>query len=620
MKRFLLLIVLLVALATAPVGAQLRAGVFTTVQTTSTTVNSLLIGCALGSTTCTGGIKAGQISLASGMAISGATISTAGIVIGSAVPALLTNALYNDAGTLKWNGVALATGSSVSGTTNTIAVFTSSTALGDSIITQSGSTATVTGTLNATTAFNLAGASINTTGTLTNVAYKAQNNSFTVAQTFAAGISLSGGTPSTHGLMLPSGTPAVTTTNLYNASDILTWTGGLSLNTSANSALVTMALRGGGAAGAYTLANSGVVFKNGAGTEQWRIWGTDPSAANFNAANLYVGFEAGLNQPTDNVSAGTFNNGFGWKALRAISTGDANVAVGDSTLMVLTTGSLNVAIGAEALTTLISGLGNVAVGSGALQDINDDSYNVAVGGNALTALTAGTENVAVGQDALWVLTSGNNNIALGERAGALYGSGGGTALTEATQSILIGSEARASANSNTNEIVIGYAAIGAGTNTARIGNTSVTQAYLPLAIFQGTRTTAMGEWADQTFAAGDYTADGGATWTVDSGDVILNRYTIVGKTVTWQFTITGTDVTGATPTQLRVALPTGLTQSNHVRWGSCGSSKDAAAHVFAVWSQTNVGYVYLNKYDATNWSTTSSDNTNVACTVVFEIT
>lgn len=62
-----------------------------------------------------------------------------GIHIASGVPGSTSMALYNNSGTLTWNGIALATGSSVSGTTNYIPVFTGSSSLGNSVIYQSGS-------------------------------------------------------------------------------------------------------------------------------------------------------------------------------------------------------------------------------------------------------------------------------------------------------------------------------------------------------------------------------------------------------------------------------------------------------------------------------------------------
>jgi hypothetical protein len=49
------------ALLMPPLDAQPRAGSFTTMTTTDTTANSVLVGCTVGSTTCSGGIKSGPV-------------------------------------------------------------------------------------------------------------------------------------------------------------------------------------------------------------------------------------------------------------------------------------------------------------------------------------------------------------------------------------------------------------------------------------------------------------------------------------------------------------------------------------------------------------------------------
>lgn len=209
------------------------AGAFTTLVTTNTGASSLVVGGATGgATTGTGRINAGSVVLSAGMALSGGTISTAGIVIPSAVPGDTSFALYNSGGNLFFNGVALAAGSSVSGTSGKLCKFTSATTVGDSIITESGATIVVTGTLNSTVAIQLGGVSINTAGTLTNVPYLNAANVFSSVsgQRFSAGISISGGTQSTAGIMIPSAVPGATTTNLHNSSGALTWDGGISLS------------------------------------------------------------------------------------------------------------------------------------------------------------------------------------------------------------------------------------------------------------------------------------------------------------------------------------------------------------------------------------------------------
>lgn len=65
--------------------------------------------------------------------------TSGGIHIASGVPGSTSMALYNNSGTLTWNGIALATGSSVSGTTNYVPVYTGASSLGNSVIYQNGS-------------------------------------------------------------------------------------------------------------------------------------------------------------------------------------------------------------------------------------------------------------------------------------------------------------------------------------------------------------------------------------------------------------------------------------------------------------------------------------------------
>lgn len=225
------LFAVLVTLCASSASAQVRPGIFTTLQATSTLTTSLTVGCAVDvSSACTGGIVAGTGQFTTGIAVNAASVPTAGVAIASAVPSSTSFVLYNNSGTLTWNGIALAAGSSVSGTLNAIPRFTSVNTLGDSIIAQNAgaNTVTITGTTNTTTAYQLNGTNINTGGTLTNVAYQDQANYFTNAsgQRFAGGIALSAGTPSTHGIIIPSATPGSLINALYNNADTLTWPNG----------------------------------------------------------------------------------------------------------------------------------------------------------------------------------------------------------------------------------------------------------------------------------------------------------------------------------------------------------------------------------------------------------
>lgn len=146
-------------------------GIFSTIKTTDTSATSACVGCTIGGTTATAN---------SGMKV--ATISVESL----AAPSITTNKIYNVSGALYWNGVALATGSTISGTTNTIGMFTGVAAMGNSLLTQSGSTVTMAGTLAATT-FSGSGAS------LTAIPTSALTGNFVATLTAGTGLTISAG-------------------------------------------------------------------------------------------------------------------------------------------------------------------------------------------------------------------------------------------------------------------------------------------------------------------------------------------------------------------------------------------------------------------------------------------
>jgi len=136
---------LTLALVPAALCAQPSAPISgSTLKATSSAVDALCVGCP--ATT--------QVPAAN----SGGKLATITLTQ-YAAPTITTDKLYNVAGALYFNGVSVATGSSISGTANTIGLFTGTTVIGNSLLTQSGSTVTMAGTLAATT-FSGSGASL----------------------------------------------------------------------------------------------------------------------------------------------------------------------------------------------------------------------------------------------------------------------------------------------------------------------------------------------------------------------------------------------------------------------------------------------------------------------------
>jgi hypothetical protein len=156
------------------------------------------------------------------------------------------------------------------------------------------------------------------------------------------------------------------------------------------------------------------------------------------------------------ISSNTF---YGRDAARNNTTGANNTANGFSALRDNTTGFNNTANGVSALLSNTTGLNNTANGRSALQNN-----------------TTGLNNTANGESALLSNTTGNSNTANGFEAGRFIASG--SALTLINNSVFLGAQSRANADNETNQIVIGHTAIGAGSNTATLGNTSIVDTIL----------------------------------------------------------------------------------------------------------------------------------------------
>jgi len=170
------------------------------------------------------------------------------------------------------------------------------------------------------------------------------------------------------------------------------------------------------------------------------------------------------------------NTAVGYESMLSNTSGYYNAAIGSQSLRLNTTGYYNMAFGMQALASNTSGYKNTAIGTQSLGSNTTGNDNLGIGAQVLGNHTNGNKNNGIGSTSLFYLTSGSSNIALGYYAG-LYINGGSNHTT-ANQSIFIGEDTRASANGNTNEMVFGHTAIGQGSNTVTLGNSSITKTFL----------------------------------------------------------------------------------------------------------------------------------------------
>ena len=247
----------------------------------------------------------------------------------------------------------------------------------------------------------------------------------------------------------------------------------------------------GGVVTTVTLTSFGVGFKDTT---------TVLSAA---AANI-GGTGSGFTVPVATISSGENNTAIGLHALYSNTTGDSNTATGLSALFSNTTGANNSAVGVQALysnttasnNTAIglqalyyntTGASNTANGFGALYNNTTGASNSADGSGALYSNTTASNNTAIGTNALFSNTTGSSNTAIGREAGRFIADGT-TANTVTSNSVFLGHNTKALAISQTNQIVIGDTAVGLGSNTAILGNSSITKTQLQGNVGIGTAT------------------------------------------------------------------------------------------------------------------------------------
>ena len=221
-------------------------------------------------------------------------------------------------------------------------------------------------------------------------------------------------------------------------------------------------------------------------------------------SNTFYGLNSGRN------ASGVSNSFFGVGAGAANTTGNNNTFFGTSAGQNNTSAAFSSYFGANAGQNSTA-QNNSFFGMNAGQNNTTGDANTFIGRSAGTVNYAGTDNTFLGFQAGLNKATGSNNVFLGSNAGR-YITGGSVNLVTANQSILIGNNTQAGADNQTNQIVIGHTAVGLGSNTTVIGNTSTTlfRPYGNVAIRKDTANAAL-DVSGSTIITGSLTVTAGIT-------------------------------------------------------------------------------------------------------------
>lgn len=127
-------------------------------------------------------------------------------------------------------------------------------------------------------------------------------------------------------------------------------------------------------------------------------------------------------------------------------------------------------------------------------------------------------------------------------------------------------------------------------------------------------------WATPSYNAGDYTTNGAGGITVSAGDVSLNRYVVMGKTVHWNMYLSAVTLTAATGTEIRIAIPNAATAAD-IYTGIVNGTDNGTAYDGGVWQMatgSNSMKVFVNPGLVTAWAA-SANNTYIRFNATFEI-
>ncbi len=121
-----------------------------------------------------------------------------------------------------------------------------------------------------------------------------------------------------------------------------------------------------------------------------------------------------------------------------------------------------------------------------------------------------------------------------------------------------------------------------------------------------------GKPIDVAFAAGNYTADGAASWTLQSGDQRQFSYLLVGQTLQVFLALADTTVSGATTSNLYIAIPNSF-QANAGYVSQAGGlfgglSNAVAVNFFPRVIAATPTTIRLNRADGVAWAIGTNNN------------
>lgn len=125
-------------------------------------------------------------------------------------------------------------------------------------------------------------------------------------------------------------------------------------------------------------------------------------------------------------------------------------------------------------------------------------------------------------------------------------------------------------------------------------------------------------WVNVPYVAGDFTAAAG-TWTVDAGDVISFKYTVIGRVMIIEFAFNSTTYGGGPGNELRFKIPGGFVGKTTDVLSAIRANDNGVETVGYCGDVAAANYIRCWRGAFLNWDNTSVNNTTVQGACFIEI-
>jgi hypothetical protein len=131
-----------------------------------------------------------------------------------------------------------------------------------------------------------------------------------------------------------------------------------------------------------------------------------------------------------------------------------------------------------------------------------------------------------------------------------------------------------------------------------------------------------GAFITPTFAAGNFTASGSMTWTVESADVANYSYMLIGRMMVLAWVLNATTQGGTADQELRVAVPGGFAIAKNAIFVMGYTSDNGTVKTGIAFPQTPNTYVslYNDNTLSSNWAGTGTNTTTIRASIIIEVT